>query len=203
MIAALFVAPRGVYYGLPDVDPWDEQRDARNYAGPWSVVAHPPCNVWCGYTGLNWSRYGGEHNRPGNDAGCFASALASVRQWGGVLEHPAYSRAWPVFGLTRPSRHGGWTPTDCGGWVCHVEQAHYGHRARKATWLYAAGGLPLVQLRWGPAKAEAWCTPGTTIENARGRTDVVPMPKRERQATPAPFRDLLLAIAASASKAAA
>jgi hypothetical protein len=31
MIAALYVETGGVYYGLPDVDPWDEERDARLY----------------------------------------------------------------------------------------------------------------------------------------------------------------------------
>lgn len=46
MIAALYVEKNGVYYGLPDVDPWDKERDARLYAGPWPVVAHPPCSTW-------------------------------------------------------------------------------------------------------------------------------------------------------------
>lgn len=32
MVAALFVETCGVYYGLPGVDPWDEERDARLYA---------------------------------------------------------------------------------------------------------------------------------------------------------------------------
>lgn len=39
MIAALFVQRGGVYFGLDDVDPWDESRDARRYAGPYPVVA--------------------------------------------------------------------------------------------------------------------------------------------------------------------
>lgn len=47
MIAALFVATGGCYFGLEGVDPWDEQRDARLYRGPWPVVAHPPCSRWC------------------------------------------------------------------------------------------------------------------------------------------------------------
>ena len=34
MIAALFVEPGGCYFGLPNVDPWDESRDARLYPGP-------------------------------------------------------------------------------------------------------------------------------------------------------------------------
>ena len=41
-VAALYVQPGGVYYGLPDVEPWGlPERDAREYAGPWPVVA--PC----------------------------------------------------------------------------------------------------------------------------------------------------------------
>lgn len=46
MIAALYVQRNGSYAGLPDVDLWDEQRDARKYAGPYPVVAHPPCQRW-------------------------------------------------------------------------------------------------------------------------------------------------------------
>lgn len=91
MIAALFVQANGSYYGLPDVDPWDQKRDARLYPGPWPVVAHPPCSRWCRLAGLVEARWG--HKR-GEDGGCFAFALASVRRWGGVLEHPAYSDAW-------------------------------------------------------------------------------------------------------------
>ena len=49
MIAALYVQKAGAYFGLPDVDPWDEARDARLYAGPHRVVAHPPCQRWGRY----------------------------------------------------------------------------------------------------------------------------------------------------------
>ena len=31
-VAALFVETNGCYFGLPNVDPWDEPRDARLYA---------------------------------------------------------------------------------------------------------------------------------------------------------------------------
>lgn len=83
MVAALFVQKGGCYYGIDGVDPWPEERDARLYAGPWPVVAHPPCERW----GRYWS--GGPSARVkrlrGDDGGCFASALASVRRWGGGL----------------------------------------------------------------------------------------------------------------------
>src|SRR5882672_11456300 len=100
MVAALYVARDGAYWNLPDVDPWDAERDARLYAGPWPVVAHPPCERW----GRYW--HGGPSARirrmKGDDGGCFAAALAAVRKWGGVLEHPADSHAWRAFSLNRP-----------------------------------------------------------------------------------------------------
>lgn len=135
-VAALFVERGGVYWGLDDVDPWDESRDARLYAGPHPVVAHSPCQRW----GRYW--HGGPSAKvrriKGDDGGCFAAALAAVRRWGGVLEHPADSSAWDAYGLFAPTRSGGWlTAGDWQGWTCCVEQGHYGHRARKATWLYA------------------------------------------------------------------
>lgn len=83
-VAALFVDPNGVYADIPDVDVWDEARDARLYAGPWPVVAHPPCARWGSLAYVNQSMHG---YRVGDDGGCFEAALAAVRTWGGVLLH--------------------------------------------------------------------------------------------------------------------
>lgn len=99
MIAALYVEKGGAYSNLEGVDPWDEKRDARLYDGPWPVVAHPPCTRWCRLAGLVEARWG---HKKGDDGGTFAAALASVRKWGGVLEHPAYSDAWAAYDLTPP-----------------------------------------------------------------------------------------------------
>src|SRR5690348_11920800 len=106
MIAALFVETNGVYFGLPDVDPWDAKRDARLYAGPWPVVAHPPCERWSKLAPVVEARHG---LKRGDDGGCFEAALAAVRKWGGVLEHPEGSAAWRTFGLMTPDKWGGWT----------------------------------------------------------------------------------------------
>ena len=190
MVAALFVQEGGAYYGLPDVDPWPESRDATKYRGPHPVVAHPPCSRWCRLAGLVEARWG---YKRGDDGGLFASALDSVRRWGGVLEHPAYSDAWPAFSLPEPPREG-WQRGICGGWSCHVEQRHYGHRAKKATWLYGYKIRP-PSLAWGrtaDSKSDvlvSWCG-----NNTRGRV-VERLGKRERSATPLPFRDLLLRLA--------
>jgi hypothetical protein len=93
VIAALYVQTGGVYYGLPDVDPWDEARDARLYDGPWPVVAHPPCARWSRLAGFTEARFG---YKRGEDGGCFEAALRCIREFGGVLEHPGSVAADPV-----------------------------------------------------------------------------------------------------------
>lgn len=194
MIAALFVSSRGPYAGLPDVDLWPVERDARMYRGPYLVVAHPPCERW----GRYW--HGGPSARvrrvKGDDGGCFASALASVRKWGGVLEHPAASAAWAAFGLIEPPRAGGWVCADWdGGWTCCVDQGHYGHRAQKATWLYAVG-VPLPMLIWGKSAQTIRLDDGFYSAEERRRTQRTGicqrLSKRQRIETPIPFRDVLL-----------
>lgn len=189
MIAALFVESGGCYYGLPDVDPWDIERDARNYAGPWPVVAHPPCNVWCQLASVNHARWG---SPIGDDGGLFASALASVRRWGGVLEHPAYSLAWSRFGLPVPGR-GGWT-TALGdpGMSTEVSQVKYGHAARKRTWLYAVGVDPM-EMNWTEKPGSAVIGAGINGGECQGRRMMT-----DTLTTPLEFRDTLIALAASA-----
>ena len=201
-IAALFVAADGCYSGLPGVDPWPEARDARTYAGPHPVVAHPPCQRW----GRFWH---GSPRKPhqfekGDDDGCFAAALASVRAWGGVLEHPACSHAWLAHGLPWPARSG-WQRDMAGGWCCYVEQGFYGHDGRKPTWLYAAH-VDLPALRWGtgPQKLDPEMVERLGYVKARryGWSGLVGGKRKGeiRNATPPEFRDLLLSIAATAQK---
>lgn len=196
MIAALYVQRGGAYYGLEDVEPWAlPDRDAREYRGPWPVVAHPPCSRWCRLAGLIEARWGLVR---GDDGGCFEHALATVRKFGGVLEHPAYSDAWPAFGLPRP-RPGGWQLDVFGGASCHVEQCRYGHRAKKATWLYAVGcDLPSLDWRVSVDDREcealvSWCGNHTQAHDTRPR-----LTRREASATPPAFRQMLIKMARSA-----
>jgi hypothetical protein len=205
MIAALYVQKGGAYYGLPDVDPWDEERDARRYNGPWPVVAHPPCERWGRYWGGGPSAK--VKRRKGDDGGCFAAALEAVRRFGGVLEHPADTHAWPAFGLEAPTR-GGWSRALFGdpGWVCEVAQSAYGHRARKLTWLYYVGNTPPPALDWRrPRGARLDEGFHSAAERRAARAAGVTPRKRlstdENIATPIPFRDLLISIAKGARDA--
>ena len=204
-IAALYVETDGCYFGLDGVEPYDERRDARTYDGPHPVVAHPPCKRW----GRYW--FGGpsirvRYERPGMDGGLFADALAKVRRFGGVIEHPEGSHAWPHFGLTKPPKSGGWVRADWplfDGWTCCVEQGHYGHKARKATWLYAIG-CKLPSLIWGAAAGKIRLDEGfaTSSDRASARAQGIKPMKRlssvENLATPEPFRDILIKMARSA-----
>ena len=202
MIAALYVETNGCYFGLEGVDPWDEKRDARLYAGPHPVVAHPPCQRW----GKMWFgqpltvKLTGRRKVKGDDGGCFATALAAVRKFGGVLEHPERSHAWAHFGLNKPPREGGWIAADFdGGWTCCVEQRPYGHYARKPTWLYAVG-CDLPELSWG--KGERQLDPVVVermgLKRAIKLGEVGGTDSSPRIGSPPEFRDLLLSIARTA-----
>jgi len=221
VIAALFVETDGCYFGLDGVDPWDEQRDARQYAGPWPVVAHPPCQRW----GRFWH---GSTRKPhqfrlGHDQGCFAAALYAVAMNGGVIEHPADSHAWRYFEIEPPKRFAGWRPTtnprrsnwddDAGNvlsnanlpgewWTCYVEQGHYGHMSRKPTWLLAQG-VSLPDLDWSKGAQRLHPTALARYGYAKARrigmTSMVGGKDKTkiRNATPHQFRDVLLSIARS------
>lgn len=207
MIAALYVERDGCYYGLPDVDPWDEDRDARRYTGPHPVVAHPPCKRW----GKFWhgSTAKPHQFRLGEDQGTFAAALTSVRNYGGVLEHPADSHAFGWFGLPLPIRCRGWSEADkFGGRSCYVEQGHYGHFSRKKTWLYAVG-VDYPELNWteGEQRLHPVALERYGYEKAR-RIGMVAMvggkdKEKIRDRTPFEFRDVLLGMARTALRVAA
>jgi hypothetical protein len=194
-VAALYVEPAGVYANTPGVELWSEARDARLYAGPWPVVAHPPCNRWGALAFLNRHLHG---YAVGDDGGCFEAALRAVRDFGGVLEHPAYSLAWRYFGLPRPVRDGWAGSLTDPGWVTELDQAAYGHRARKRTWLYYVGPDPRP-LDWT-------LTPGTrqisSFAHAAPGAFTLPESRRvrplEAARTPEAFRDALLELARGA-----
>lgn len=187
IVAALFVEEGGVYYTADAVDPWPKSRDARRYRGPHPVVAHPPCERWCmPLAKVNETRYG---HKVGDDGGCFRAALKAVRQFGGVLEHPANTAAWKAFGLVKPTR-GCWQSAPCGGWVCQVAQSAYGHRARKRTWLYVVTARQPRDLDWSepaPTAVTSWLQ--------KTSTTLPRITKAEACRTPIAFRDMLLSIA--------
>lgn len=129
-IAVLFTRKDSVYKSIDGVDVWDVDRDAMLWPGGTQLVAHPPCRAWG-----RLHRFA--NPRPGEkDLARFA--IAKIRQWGGVLEHPKASKLWVDRGLPKP----GQGCDEYGGWSIEICQMWWGHRAEKRTWLYICGCHP-------------------------------------------------------------
>src|SRR5579872_1544871 len=125
-VAVLFAHRKSVYKTLPGLDVFDEDRDARTYAGSWPVVAHPPCR--------GWGRFRKFAKPAEHELQLAIDAVATARRLGGVIEHPAHSRLWQVLGLPI-----GRETDDFGGFTIHVDQCWWSHPARKGTFLYVVG----------------------------------------------------------------
>jgi len=183
-VSALYVdVERGPYARMPDVDAWGIERDARTYAGPHPVVAHPPCERWGNLFAFDGPTYSG---KLGDDDGCFAAAVASVRRFGGVIEHPAGSRAWQAFSLPPPGAWGVWRGADSLGYSVRVEQGHFGFPAPKATLLWA------------------FRVPRSKLPTRQGGRSGAPkrvefMAREARHITPPAFAELLVSIARGAA----
>jgi hypothetical protein len=140
-VAALFVRADSVYKTLAGVDCYDAERDARTWPGGCPVVAHPPCRTWG--TLKAWAR------APVDEHGLAIWAVEQVRRYGGVLEHPSTSGLWREMQLPKPN----WLPDAWGGMMIEIDQFHWGHLARKRTWLYIVGvslaDLPTIPHRDG------------------------------------------------------
>lgn len=202
-VAALYIDPRGPYPKLPGVECWGlPERDAKEYAGPHPVVAHPPCGPWGKL----------RHLCRLQDPACGPRAVQQVRRWGGVLEHPAHSKLFDACGMPHPIKYevngrfayGSSGPLDSyGGRTYYVEQCDWGHVARKATWLYVVGphtahAFVIAELcrRAGTGTPTHWIS-GTHTAKQRGTLKPgikVASPTQARR-TPPDFAALLVAIA--------
>lgn len=128
-VAVLFARGDSHYKTLPECDVWDIDRDARRWPGGAPVIAHPPCRAWAGL------RHMASPRADEKDLAIFA--VACVRKYGGVLEHPRGSTLWAAAGLPAPAER-----DEFGGWTLPIMQQDFGHRAAKPTWLYIVGCGP-------------------------------------------------------------
>lgn len=193
MIAALYIDLRGPYPTMPGVECWGlPDRDARLYDGPWPLVAHPPCGPW---GQLRHLYRGQEHD-------CAPIAVAQVRRWCGVVEHPEHSRVWDSERLPYPGEF----PDQWGGYSLAIDQVEWGHVARKRTWLYLVG-VPHSALDEPPFPARA---PTHWVSGARkpryGAGGAVPRgikvcSAQQRRRTPLPFAEYLVRLAEATRRA--
>lgn len=198
-VAALYIDPRGPYPKMPGVECWDEVRDARTYAGPHPVVAHPPCGPW----GALRHMVVPNRARRLADSELGPIAVDQVRRFGGVLEQPAGSKLWDHCGLPAANPVGDiWRhPGDGYGFAVEVEQVAWGHPARKKTWLYIVGpGRPEVAVGMRTGGVPTHWVSGGRKRSRKGRGGVVPpgikvCSAQQRRRTPVAFAEWLVSLA--------
>lgn len=111
-VAVLFTQKLSVYGQFwPSTDCWPQGRDATRYAGPWPIIAHPPCGPWGCFKWISRE-----------DKSLGIKAMELVHIYGGVVEQPRGSSLFADYGK--------------GGWVEKVNQGDFGHEAIKPTCLY-------------------------------------------------------------------
>lgn len=182
-VAVLFARSDSVYKRLRGCDVWDIDRDARKWGGGAPVVAHPSCRAWGRLRKF-------AKPRPG-EKDLALWAVAQVRKFGGVLEHPRGSTLWAAAGLPLPGERDAF-----GGWTLEINQHWLGHKAEKATWLYIVGcepqRVPPVQMQLLEPTHVVAPAHGMRAGHPRWRPIVT---KREREATPEPMARFLVAVA--------
>lgn len=180
-VAVLFARRDSIYKTLEGVDVWDIDRDARTWPGGCPVVTHPPCRSW-GRLRHFAKPFPGEHELS-------LWAVEQVRQWGGVLEHPASSRLWPVAELPKQGQR-----DQFGGWTLMIPQFWFGHRAEKRTLLYIVGcdppQLPLIPFLLGE--------PSHVVQSRKRIGHRPHISKAEREETPLALAQWLIEVAREA-----
>lgn len=185
-VAVLFARSDSVYKTLPDCEVYDMERDARTYDGPWPVVAHPPCRSWGSLR---------NHAKPRADERNLARlAVALVREFGGVLEHPYRTTLWDAQRLPAVGER-----DQFGGFTLVIDQHWWGHRAQKRTKLYIVGidpsDVPEMPIRLG----EATHTVG--LWSGRNKSTCRPsIAKHEYESTPEALAEWLLELAVRCAK---
>ncbi|BDR09640.1 hypothetical protein CTR2_R29780 [Comamonas thiooxydans] len=177
-VAVLFARTDSIYKNLKDVDVYDITRDARTYDGPHPAVAHPPCRAWGRLRAF-------ARPRP-DERNLGRLAVALIREFGGVLEHPAGSTLWLAQHLPKPGTRDSW-----GGWTLAAPQKWWGHKAEKETWFYIVGcepaDIPNLPIVLGEA---------THVVQSRKRQDYRPhITRSEREHTPPPLAEWLVELA--------
>lgn len=180
VVTVLVARADSIYKEFPFVDVWDQDRDALLWPGGTPIVAHPPCG--------QWGRLRPFARVNPQEKALAPWAVSQVRKWGGVLEHPRYSTLWKEVGLPAPGCRDAF-----GGWTLSVPQFWWGHKAKKATWLYLVGidpgSLDIPFVLGEPSHVIS------TVKKDSPRPEV---PRNEREATPVKLAKWLCEIAVTA-----
>lgn len=174
----LFARSDSIYKTIQGCDVWDAERDARNWPGGCSVIAHPPCRAWGRLRAFA---------KPRPDEKDLARwSVCVVREWGGVIEHPAGSTLWNDQNLPFPGQ-----TDDYGGWTMAAPQLWWGHKANKATWFYIVGCNPTNI----PPVPFTLSYPTHVVQSRKRKNYLPHISKAEREHTPPKLAQWLFELA--------
>lgn len=187
-VSALYVRKDSVYKTL-GVDCWDIERDATKWPGGNPLIAHPPCRAWGQLSHF-------ANPRPGEKELAIKS-IELIREWGGVLKHPAASRLWKEIDLPYPGRY-----DEYGGFSICIDQFWFGHKAVKKTLLYICGcnqgDLPPVPMRFDAIEfVVSSCKRNKFGRRGTGKKEIT---KAEREHTPVELARWLIEVALKCKK---
>ena len=128
-IPVLFTSHNSLYNDVDVFDCYDVKRNAFNYTGRTPLIAHPPCRLF--------SRLRMLSSASPIEKKCAYFALARIRQFGGILEHPRSSTLW----LNGNFKLDG-SVDEYGGFLRSVNLSWFGFPAQKKTMLYFCGINP-------------------------------------------------------------
>ena len=125
-----FVSRNSEYKQHPGFDAYDTERCASNVPDLTPAAFHPPCRLFSKMRGLSTA--------PASERSLAYFAVTHVQCFGGVVEHPCFSKLWSDMSLPAP----GIIPDLHGGFTLSVNLHWFGFPARKHTWLYIVGCKP-------------------------------------------------------------
>lgn len=123
IVTVLCASKWSVYHRLSGIDVWTKDRNATNYRGQGPVIAHPPCRAWSRFV-----RHQAQPEPGEKDVGIFCAE--TVKNNGGILEHPAHSHLWDAAHLPQPGNLANPELFTLAVW-----QTWWHYPLRKGTWL--------------------------------------------------------------------
>lgn len=186
-VSALFIRHDSIYKKLL-ADCYDMERDAMTFDKKQSVIAHPPCRSWSKLRALSKATQEEKNLAPW--------AVELIRKVGGVLEHPASSALWKENKLQLPMPGAGYDKF--GGWSLSIDQFWFGHKAKKATWLYILGCNKMEIPEYPLCFDAIQYVVTSTAKNKKQPKKTIS--KKDREATPVLFAKWLIELALICNK---
>ena len=176
MIPVLFTQENSNYNEIQIFDCYDEKRNALSFNYRIPLIAHPPCRKFSKLRGLSTA--------PLSEKKLAFFALAKVRQFGGILEHPRSSTLWKDGNFNLDG-----SVDSYGGFLRSVDLSWFGFPARKKTMLYFCGITP-SQLPPFPISLNAI----THVVSSSYKSEKKEIPKNMRSATPLPMIEFFIEV---------